>query len=104
MHGSFGGAGFPAGVAAFGEYTIDYPRRMYAVPEGCRSSRRPRCLQTMHDAISTNGALAAGQSVPGDADRRSDGQCGAHGRRAGEFDFDLHSLRRTTYVGSRSNA
>jgi NADPH2:quinone reductase len=92
-HGAYGGMGFPmglewagevvetgpaveqwhagdrvmaAGLAAFAEYTIGYPRRMYAVPAGMsfeQAATLPVALQTMHDAISTNGLLAAGQTV-----------------------------------------
>jgi NADPH2:quinone reductase len=55
-----------AGLAAFAEYTVGYPRRMYAIPEGMsfeQAAALPVALQTMHDAISTNGMLAAGQTV-----------------------------------------
>ena len=55
-----------AGLAAFAEYTIGYARRMYAVPEGMsfeQAATLPVALQTMHDAISTNGMLIAGQTV-----------------------------------------
>ena len=55
-----------AGLAAFAEYTIGYARRMYAVPEGMsfeQAATLPVALQTMHDAISTHGMLAAGQKV-----------------------------------------
>jgi NADPH2:quinone reductase len=92
-HGGLGGMGFPlglewagevvevgaavenwhvgehvmaAGLAAFAEYTIGYARRMYAVPKGMsfeQAATLPVALQTMHDAISTNGMLAAGQTV-----------------------------------------
>jgi len=93
LHSAYGGIGFPmglewagevvevgpaveqwrvgdrviaAGLAAFAEYTIGYTRRMYAVPEGMsfeQAATLPVALQTMHDAISTNGMLAAGQTV-----------------------------------------
>ena len=55
-----------AGLAAFAEYTIGYARRFYAVPEGMafeQAATLPVSLQTMHDALSTNGKLAAGQTV-----------------------------------------
>jgi hypothetical protein len=55
-----------AGLAAFAEYTIGYARRMYAIPEAMsfeQAATLPVALQTMHDAISTNGMLAAGQTV-----------------------------------------
>jgi hypothetical protein len=41
---------------------------MYAIPEGIsfeQAATVPVALQTMHDAISTNGTLAAGQTVLG---------------------------------------
>jgi len=55
-----------AGLGAFAEYTIGYARRMYAIPKGMsfeQAATLPVALQTMHDAISTNGMLAAGQTV-----------------------------------------
>jgi NADPH2:quinone reductase len=93
LHGGFGGVGFPlglefageivevgpgvegrqvgdrvmcAGLAEFAEYAIAHPRRMYTVPAGMsleQAATLPVALQTMHDAIGTNGMLAAGQSV-----------------------------------------
>jgi len=54
------------GLGAFAEYAIGYPPRMYAVPEGMsfeQAATLPVALQTMHDAISTNGMLAKGQTV-----------------------------------------
>ena len=55
-----------AGIGAFAEYTLAHPAMMYAIPEGMpfeEAAALPVAMQTMHDAISTNGAMQAGQSV-----------------------------------------
>jgi NADPH2:quinone reductase len=55
-----------AGLGAFAEYTIGHARRMYSIPEGMsfeQAATLPVALQTLHDAISTNGMIAAGQTV-----------------------------------------
>ena len=92
-HGGHGGMGFPlglewagevvevgtavkawrvgdrvmaAGIGAFAEYTLGHARRMYAIPDGMsyeQAATLPVALQTLHDALSTNGMLAAGQTV-----------------------------------------
>jgi NADPH2:quinone reductase len=99
LHGSFGGAGFPmglefageigevgprvdghrvgdrvmgAGLAAVGEYTIGYPRRMYAVPAGMlfeQAATLPVALQTMHDAVSTKSGRGRRARTPPRRDR-----------------------------------
>ena len=92
-HGRVGGAGTPLGLewageivevggsvkdwrvgdkvmaangGAFAEYAVGHMRRLYRVPEALslkQAATLPVALQTMHDAISTNGQLKAGQSV-----------------------------------------
>lgn len=55
-----------ASFAAFAEYTLGFDWMMYAIPEGIsyeQAATMPVALQTMHDAISSNGQLQAGQSV-----------------------------------------
>lgn len=55
-----------AGFAAFAEYTLGFDWMIYAIPQGVsyeQAATLPVALQTMHDAISSNGQLAAGQSV-----------------------------------------
>ncbi len=55
-----------AGGAAFAEYAVGHEWRLYAVPAGMSFQEAacfPVALQTMHDAIATNGQLQAGQSV-----------------------------------------
>lgn len=55
-----------AGGSAFAEFAIGHARRIYPVPEGLtfeQAAGLPVALQTMHDAIATNGQLQAGQSV-----------------------------------------
>lgn len=92
-HGSVGGAGLPLGLewageivatganvarwktgdrvmasggGAFSDYAIGHQNRIYAVPDGL-SYQQAACfpvgLQTMHDALVTNGGLQRGQSV-----------------------------------------
>lgn len=54
------------GSAAFAEYTIGYPLGMYAIPDNMsfeQAATLPVALQTMHDALSTNGMLTPGQTV-----------------------------------------
>ncbi|ACL05838.1 Alcohol dehydrogenase zinc-binding domain protein [Desulfatibacillum aliphaticivorans] len=92
-HGGLGGSGFPLGVewagevvevggsvtrwavgdrvmaaggGAFAEFAVGSERQMYAVPEGVsfeQAACLPVSMQTMHDALSTNGKLAQGQTV-----------------------------------------
>jgi len=92
-HGGHGGMGFPlglewagevvevgtaveswrvgdrvmaAGIGSFAEYTLGHARRIYAIPESMpyeQAATLPVALQTMHDALVTNGMLAAGQTV-----------------------------------------
>jgi NADPH2:quinone reductase len=55
-----------AGIGAFAEYTLGHAQRMYAIPAGLsfeQAATLPVGLQTMHDAISTNGMLASGETV-----------------------------------------
>ncbi|HEX7758600.1 MAG TPA: zinc-binding dehydrogenase [Caulobacteraceae bacterium] len=55
-----------AGGAAFADYAVGHTRRIYPVPEGlsfAQAAALPVALQTMHDAIATNGQLQPGQSV-----------------------------------------
>jgi len=55
-----------ASGGAFSEYAVGHARRMYAIPDGLsfeQAATFPVALQTMHDAIATNGELAADQSV-----------------------------------------
>ncbi|MBC9249597.1 quinone oxidoreductase [Pseudomonas alcaligenes] len=55
-----------AGFAAFAEYTLGFDWMIYAIPAGVsyeQAATLPVALQTMHDAISSNGQLVAGQSV-----------------------------------------
>jgi NADPH2:quinone reductase len=55
-----------SGGGAFAEYAVGHDRRMYAIPEGLgfeQAAGLPVALQTMHDAIATNGKLQPGQSV-----------------------------------------
>ena len=55
-----------SGAAAFAEYTLADHGRLFQVPEGMRfedAATLPVALTTMHNAVVTNGALQAGQSV-----------------------------------------
>lgn len=55
-----------ASFAAFAEYTLGFEWMLYAIPEGVsyeQAATLPVALQTMHDAISSNGKLEPGQSV-----------------------------------------
>ncbi|MES2258026.1 MAG: zinc-binding dehydrogenase [Pseudomonadota bacterium] len=55
-----------AGFGAFAEYTLGHARRMLPIPAGLsyeQAATLPVGLQTMHDAIATNGQLAPGQTV-----------------------------------------
>jgi NADPH:quinone reductase-like Zn-dependent oxidoreductase len=55
-----------SGAAAFAEYTMADHGRLFQVPEGMRfedAATLPVALTTMHNAVVTNGALQAGQSV-----------------------------------------
>ena len=54
------------GGGAFAEYATAHARRVYAVPKDLsfeQASTLPVALQTMHDAIATNGMFEAGQTV-----------------------------------------
>jgi NADPH2:quinone reductase len=54
------------GGSAFAEYAVGHARRIYAVPKDLsfeQASTLPVALQTMHDAIVTNGMLEAGQAI-----------------------------------------
>lgn len=93
VHGGWGGSGFPlglefagevveidsaveiwrvgdrvmgAGPGAFAEYAVAHAQQLYVIPEGMsfeQAVTMPVALQTMHDAISTNGMLTRGQTV-----------------------------------------
>ncbi|MBA4010324.1 MAG: quinone oxidoreductase [Phenylobacterium sp.] len=55
-----------AGGGGFAEYALGHSALIHAIPEGldfARAAAMPVAIQTMHDAITTHGALAAGQSV-----------------------------------------
>ena len=55
-----------SGTGAFAEYAVADAGRVSAVPDGLTfeaAAALPVALQTMHDAVVTNGALVAGQSV-----------------------------------------
>jgi NADPH2:quinone reductase len=55
-----------SGAAAFAEYTLADHGRLFQIPEGMRfedAATLPVALTTMHNAVVTNGALQAGQSV-----------------------------------------
>ncbi len=55
-----------AGPGAFAEYTVAHERQLYAIPEGMpfeQAATLPVSLQTMHDAICTNGMIAPAQTV-----------------------------------------
>jgi NADPH2:quinone reductase len=55
-----------SGAAAFAEYTLADHGRLFKIPEGMRfeeAATLPVALTTMHNAVVTNGALQAGQSV-----------------------------------------
>lgn len=55
-----------AGGSAFAEYAVAGERRIYPVPENLpleTAATFPVALQTMYDAIASNGLLEAGQSV-----------------------------------------
>lgn len=55
-----------AGHAAFAEYTLGDRGRVHAIPAGLsfeQAATLPVALQTMHDAIVTNGRLKRGESV-----------------------------------------
>lgn len=55
-----------SGAAAFAEYAVTDHGRAYPIPAGMdfdRAATLPVALQTMHDAIVTNGRLRAGESV-----------------------------------------
>ena len=54
------------GGGAFAEYAVGHARRIYAVPNELpfeQACTLPVALQTMHDAITTNGLLEPGQAV-----------------------------------------
>jgi NADPH2:quinone reductase len=55
-----------ASGGAFAEYVVGHDRRIYAVPNNlsfAEASTLPVALQTMHDALVSNGKIEAGQSV-----------------------------------------
>ena len=55
-----------AGGGAFADYTLGYAALMQSVPASVdfvQAATIPVAAQTMHDALATNGALTAGQSV-----------------------------------------
>lgn len=55
-----------ASGGAFAEYAVGRTRRIYAIPDNLSfelAAGMPVALQTMHDAIATNGLLQAGQSI-----------------------------------------
>lgn len=55
-----------AGAGAFAEYVLAFEPQLYTIPEDMsfeKATSLPVALQTMHDAISTNGMLAPGQTV-----------------------------------------
>lgn len=55
-----------AGGGAFADYTLGYAAFIYPVPSKLsfvEAATMPVAIQTMHDAIATNGALQPGQSV-----------------------------------------
>ncbi len=55
-----------AGPGAFAEYAVTHSEWVYQIPDELsyeQAAALPVALQTMHDAISTNGSLVAGQSV-----------------------------------------
>jgi NADPH2:quinone reductase len=55
-----------SGAAAFAEYALADHGRLFQIPEGMRfedAATLPVALTTMHNALVTNGALQAGQSV-----------------------------------------
>ncbi|MDH4580744.1 quinone oxidoreductase [Pseudomonas sp. BN415] len=55
-----------AGMGAFAEYTLGFEWVMYPIPEGMtytEATTLPVAIQTMHDALATNGQLKEGQSV-----------------------------------------
>ena len=55
-----------AGYGAFAEYALAFDWMLYAIPDGVsydQAAALPVALQTMHDAIATNGQLAVGQKV-----------------------------------------
>ena len=55
-----------ASGGAFAEYAVGHARRIYPIPGSLsfeQAATLPVALQTMHNAIATNGALEAGQSV-----------------------------------------
>jgi NADPH2:quinone reductase len=54
------------GGGAYAEYTVGSPQRMLAIPPGMSfetAATLPVALNTMHDAIITNGAFRAGQTI-----------------------------------------
>jgi NADPH2:quinone reductase len=54
------------GGGAFAEFAVGHARRIYAVPKDLsfeQASTLPVALQTMHDALCTNGLLEPGQAV-----------------------------------------
>lgn len=55
-----------AGMGAFAEYTLGFEWVMYPIPEGmsyAEATTLPVAIQTMHDALASNGQLKLGQSV-----------------------------------------
>ena len=65
-HWKVGDRVMASGGGAFAEYAIGHDRRMFAIPDGLafeEAAGLPVALQTMHDAVATNGKLQPGQSV-----------------------------------------
>lgn len=55
-----------AGPGAFTEFTCAFSKWVYPIPDGMsfeQAAALPVSLQTMHDALSTNGQLSTGQTV-----------------------------------------
>ncbi|RJF98640.1 zinc-binding dehydrogenase [Noviherbaspirillum saxi] len=55
-----------AGIGGFADFTLGYAPLMYSIPQDMsyeQAAALPVGLQTMHDAIATNGAFKAGQSI-----------------------------------------
>lgn len=55
-----------ASFGAFAEYAVGFEWMLYAIPDGLsyeQAATLPVALQTMHDALSSNGQLKVGESV-----------------------------------------
>ncbi|AYC31615.1 quinone oxidoreductase [Pseudomonas cavernae] len=65
-HWKVGDRVMSAGMGAFAEYVLGFEWVMYPIPEGMsyeEATTLPVAIQTMHDALATNGQLKVGQSV-----------------------------------------